>query len=86
MPDAYGYKYTHSFCVILIVCHCNNGCTNALCVALHRPSCSDVTITETAQKYFVKTLCNKRHKNSFSEVRRKDTSILLIALKIRQSA
>jgi hypothetical protein len=29
MLGTYGYKQTHSGCVIHIVCHSNNGCTNA---------------------------------------------------------
>ena len=90
MPDAYGYKYTHSGCVVLIDFPLQQWLhKRALCcviITLHCPSCSDLTITETVQKYFVKTLCNKRRKNWFSEIRRKDASILLIALKMCQTS
>ena len=90
MPDVCGYKYTHSEYVILIAFPLQQWLhKRVLCFVistLYCPSCSDLTIPETVQKYSVKTLCNKQLNISFSEVRRKGTSILLIALKICQSA
>ena len=44
------------------------------------PVLSWLNQTEIVKKYFVKTLLSKWHKNSFSEVRRKDNSVLLKAL------